>query len=380
MKNKEIKVLKLIGTPYERGIAHGEELRKDIQSHMELWAENTEKELNMSVKDYLKRLYTKTDFLPAICRYAPDILDEVRGIAAGANLPFDVVLARQLSDEEPWFRNTIKYGLDIGSNCTSVGIKGKGSRQNIIAQNMDCPKYYDGYQLVLDIKEHDSDLEYKIFTVTGKVSLCGMNNYGVGITCNTVLQLNFSTRGLAEDFVVRKSLQCKSYEEMINFLNSVPHASGQNYLLGGPTDIVSLECSGNKKVVATKSHKNGRYYHTNHNVNNDDTSIFDEALLLLRKRDEELYNNIQARFKKDTYRRFEFAKDMMISLGDLSVEGIKAVLASHDAPLCKHGEDQSNNFTLGSIVMELDRNNPKMHVTCGPSCCNPYQEFSFEKK
>ena len=281
---------------------------------MELWKENTEEELKMPVETYLQRFYRETDFLPAIKKYAPDILEEIRGLAAGCGLPFEWVLARQLSDEEPWYRNTIKFGIPLPQNCTSIGLRREAGRPNLIAQNMDTPKYYDGFQLLLEIEEQNSDLAYKVFTVTGKISLCGMNNYGVGITCNSLIQLNFNPKGLPEDILVRKALQSRSFKEMQDFLTSVPHASGQNYLYGGPDGLQSLECSAGAKTSFMPDDSKEILYHTNHPLCSLDTKIFDEALQELQVKDPVFYENLMERLKRDTYTRFAVVKDLMENL------------------------------------------------------------------
>lgn len=197
MKEKKLRVLPLTGGPRERGLSHGEEMREEIARHLELWREDLRKDTGMSPDDYLDKFYTETDFFPAIKQFAPDLLEEVKGIAEGSGQDFRVVLTRQMSDEDPWFRQILKFGRPImKEHCSSLGAWDQDERPNLIAQNMDTPGYCDGLQLILKIKEADSDLESLVFTVAGKISLAGMNNRCVGICCNTLLQLNSNTKGL----------------------------------------------------------------------------------------------------------------------------------------------------------------------------------------
>jgi len=174
------------GTPYERGLMHGKQLKDVIHEHMSRWRSNCEEETGLPVGEYLDNFYQETDFIPAIEQYAPALLEEVRGIADGSGWPYREVLTRQMSDEEPWYRRFKRYGIDPNididslneknEHCTAVAQAAYGERPNVIAQNMDCSAWYQDHQTIVRVKEHDSDVEAFILTVAGKLSLCGMNN------------------------------------------------------------------------------------------------------------------------------------------------------------------------------------------------------------
>jgi hypothetical protein len=80
-----------------------------------------EQDTGLDAQSFFDRFYHQTDFLPAIEKYAPDLLEEVRGIAEGSGRSFDETLARQLSDEDPWFRQIVKFGRPVPENCSSLG-------------------------------------------------------------------------------------------------------------------------------------------------------------------------------------------------------------------------------------------------------------------
>ena len=85
-KSKKLEVLVLEGTARERGRAHGEALRDLIHEHHSRWLDALQKQTGMDEQLYLDRLLAETNFMPAIERWTPDLLDEVRGIAEGANI------------------------------------------------------------------------------------------------------------------------------------------------------------------------------------------------------------------------------------------------------------------------------------------------------
>ena len=368
-----MRVLTLEGTPRERGRQHGEELREAISRHLDLYRENIQQETGLDAQVFFDRFYVETDFLPAIERYTPDLLEEVRGIAEGSGRNFDEVLARQLSDEDPWFRQIIKFGRAVPENCSCLGTR--EGEHSLIAQNMDSWPYYDGFQMLLRVREPDSDVESLVFTVAGKLSLAGMNNHGVGICCNTVLQFDFNPRGLPEDFIVRKVLQQKNLADVLTFMYSIPHASGQNYLLGDPGRVVDLECSAHKVVEVPSIPDTKRTYHTNHPLVNDDTQSWND----LWRRGEREAPQLIEQMKKGmtTFTRFDALKGIVETDLPLDVRRAAEILSDHTAPICLH-HLQRGNYTLGCLIMELNAENPRLNAAGGPPCSTPFRTYTFE--
>ncbi len=370
----KMRVLDLYGTPRERGRQHGEELREQIGRHYDLFRENIELDTGMDSQKYLDQFLAKTDFIPAAEKYTPDLLDELRGISEGSGRSFQEVFARMLSDEDPWYRQIVKFGRGIPEHCSCLGSREGG--RSLIAQNMDSPLYYDGFQTLLRVHEPDSDVESLVFTVAGKISLAGMNNYGVGICCNSVLFLDFNVRGLAEDFIVRKVLQQKSLEDALAFMRSVPHASGQNYVLGDPGRVTDLECSASKVIELPMRPGSNRFVHTNHPLNNDNTASWDAMWKLGEQETPELIEILKARMT--TYNRFNTLQQGIEADLPLDVKRATALLSDHSAPVCQHHYHQLN-YTLGCLIMELDAQNPRLNVTGGPPCSTPSRTYTFNE-
>jgi isopenicillin-N N-acyltransferase-like protein len=375
MKRKKLSVLTLAGGPRERGISHGEEMREEIVRHLELWQEDLSKDTGMSPDDYLDRFYAETDFLPAIKQFAPDILEEVKGIAEGSGQDFRVVLIRQMSDEDPWFRQIVKFGRPIMvEHCSSLGAWDQEEQPNLIAQNMDTPGYCDSLQLILKIKEAESELESLVFTVAGKISLAGMNNRCVGVCCNTLLQLNFNPKGLPEDFIIRKTLQQPDLTHAIGFMNSIPHASGQNYIVGDMSGVVDLECSGSKVVQYSGNSGQCRLFHTNHPLINDDQSSWKRMIEKKTESDQESAKKILAGMTTEL--RFKALSREVQKEQPLDVKRAVDILSQHEGPICTHHGDDL--YTLGCLIMELDPDNPRFHIAPGPPCETQFSIFDFD--
>jgi len=380
----DIQVLVLEGRARQRGQIHGESLRPLIHEHIARWQDHLRQDMGMEPDAYLEQFFQETDFAPAIQRWTPDLLEEVRGIAEGAGVDFKYVLVRQLSDEEPWYRFEKKVQAlgRADENCSAAGVQAHGAAPPILAQNMDTPAYYDGHQVLLHVKDpatlassaEPSPVEALVFTVAGKISLAGLNNHGVGICCNTLIQLDFAADGLPEDFIVRGFLARPTLEDGLAFMRGVKHASGQNYVVGGPGRVLDLECSARQICEFVPFPGANRVYHTNHPLVNPDQSLHRRRLA---KMPPEVLKWYQER--STSFRRFASLEK---HLGDpaetMTVEHIKTALSSHDGPVCID-RGISDLITLGCLIMELSPA-PALHLAPGPACSTPFKTYTFGAK
>ncbi|MBX7236268.1 MAG: C45 family peptidase [Caldilineales bacterium] len=373
VRSSDIPVLHLKGPARERGRAHGETLRASIHSMIEKWQANIAADLGTDPDLFLRQLVEETDFFPAVRRWTPDLLEEVEGIAEGAAAPFHIIFARQLSDEEPWFRWEKKLGRGWGwrepsgqaERCTSLGVQPAAGRPAIAAQNMDSPAYYDGHQVLLHITYPDSDLEALIFTIGGKISLAGMNNAPLAMCCNTVLQLDYAKDGLPEDFIVRGFLGQRHWQDGLAFLRRVKHASGQNYIVAGQDQVLSLECSAGGIADFVPYPGADRTFHTNHPLANDDQGIHRQRLAAMTPAQVAAYHaslTTHARFEA-LQRRFGRPE------APVTVEAIEEALSTHEGPVCIDGA--GDKITLGCLIMAMTPA-PTLSLAPGPPCSTAF--------
>jgi isopenicillin-N N-acyltransferase like protein len=283
IEKTELKIITLAGSPYQRGYTHGQVLKSKIHEVIQEWKNNILGEYGLDAHSFIPLFMQKTNFLPAIKKWAPELLEEVRGIADGSGIDFNTIFVYQLLDEV-WIN-----GYDIANSydmmrwftqkntqghCSTIGIRKHGKVPTIVGQTWDIDRFYDGYQTVLRIKYENSDLEVLTFTVAGMLPSPGMNNYGVAVTFNNLPQLAHKTHGVPTAFIIPKLLSKKTKQEAINFLLQVPHASGMNYMISDPSGVSDFECSSNKVVEYVwnwSSNPNPiEIFHTNHPLINSD--------------------------------------------------------------------------------------------------------------
>jgi sugar phosphate isomerase/epimerase len=343
-----------------RGRTHGESLKPEIQELVSRWKANIEKTYSVPATTYIQKLLEASDFKPAIERWTPGLLDEVRGIADGAGIDFQTMYAFQLIDET-WVMSD-----DLGlSKCTTIGARRRDDSPAFVAQTLDIPGYYHGFQTVLRIEGSDEEPAALIFTIPGVVATNGLNDRSVAVCVNAVTQLSYSAKGLPVDFIIRGILQQKTYQDAVQFLKEIQPAAPQNYVIGGPKEVASFERSASRMVEFIPFEGAEFTYHTNHPmVNNDLNPKFIEGL---KKR------GMTLEAYKDRCPRFKFLgetfKDNAATL-DLTV--LKRVFADRNSGI-------NNAGTYGCTIMILG-DHPELHIAPGRPDTEPFVVLDFERR
>ncbi len=193
-----------------------------------------------------------------------------------------------------------------------------------------------------------------------------MNNQPLGICCNTLLELNYSPKGLPVAFIVRSVLEQPTLEKAIRFIQRIKHASGQNYIIANSEKIVDFECSANKVCQYTPYKGARRDYHTNHTITNSDLASWSEE------------ERIRVLSKSTTRARFNvLEKELKDPSRTVNIETIKSILGSHEGPVCTHNTHKpKGSCTLETLIMSLS-NPPELHLAPGPPCSTKFRTYKF---
>src|SRR3954452_24962481 len=251
------------GNGRERGRAHGEALRESIRGLLERWDADVAARPGRPPQALVSALVETTGFVAAIERHTPDLLEEVRGIAEGAGIAFDRVLALNLMDEEWWF----SAPAEPRDACTLIAVAPAEGRPTVLAQNMDLTELMDGAQAILRIDDGAGG-GGAVLTAAGMIGLTGVSSAGLGVCVNTLAMLNHSRNGLPVAFVMRGALAEGSVPAAAEFLARVPHASGQHYALADRNEVAGYECSAAGAVRSDDADR--RFCHTNHPLRSGD--------------------------------------------------------------------------------------------------------------
>jgi hypothetical protein len=353
-----LRVVDLAGTPYEMGIVHGRTLKAEIRDLVERWKKDLEKTYGVAADVFIRNFLAKTDFKPAMERWTPGLLDEVRGIADGAGIDFDTIYAYQLIDEV-W---AIGPDVDL-DKCTSIGASKRGGKPAIVSQTLDIPTFYHGYQTVLRIRDaRDEGLETLVFTIPGVVAANGLNSRSIGVCVNAVTQLAYSPKGLPVDFIIRGILRQRTYEDALKFLRDVQPAAPQTYVLGGPNEAAVFERSAGKMSQFVPFTDAAFSFHTNHPMVNDDYNPRFPEMLKRRNMTLESY---QARCP-----RFKFlGQTLRDNSAVLGLDALKAIFKNRASGI-------NNEGTYGCTIMVLGEK-PELHISPGRPDEAEFQVLGF---
>ena len=106
--------LRVEGTPYEVGFAHGAKGKDSIRTSIECYRGMF---WDYSGIDWETAKKYALTFIPAIEHYDPDIMEEIRGIAAGSGFALSEILALNVQSEIVLQGSQVCAKLDGG--CTS---------------------------------------------------------------------------------------------------------------------------------------------------------------------------------------------------------------------------------------------------------------------
>jgi isopenicillin-N N-acyltransferase-like protein len=369
-----IQPISLKGTAYQRGLGHGETLRAKIQELVRVWQAELSAGFELDAGQVIHRFLQRTDFVSAIQKWTPDLLDEVRGIADGCGLSFDTILAFQLLDEL-WANGD----LIVGEHCTAIGFPATAEEPAYLAETLDVETFRDGFQVVLHITDADSGMEAFVASSAGLIGFNGINNKGVGVCVNALLPLNSRTDGLPVACIVRGVLSYPSAQQACDFLRRIPHACGQNYLVGGPDRVIDLECSANQVVQYQPHEWKDVVWHANMPLANDDyTPGFRAALDKQQASPYRQSSEIRSQSVEERLRQAPVGRRL---------EFIKLTLASRDSdqyPVCSIGDKDEYNaqiglFSLASTIMKLSED-PEFYVSFTPADPSSYTRLTFAKR
>lgn len=354
-----VRVVELSGSGYQRGLQHGRALRAEIGEAVRRWQDDLQATRKLDPGAVIAGFLRDTDFVTAIRRWTPELLEEVRGIAEGSGQPFETMLTYQCADEI-WV-----YGNAQAHHCSGVGIARQGRQPARVAQNLDLESFREGAQALLHIHPIAPEPEQYVFTAAGLIAATGMNSAPVAVCVNTLMQLSASRDGLPVAFVIRGLLARRSGPEVLGFLKRVKHASGQNYIIGIGDRVYDFEASASRVTRFRPVPGGSRVFHTNHPLANRDLKPGIDP--------DHLAEDSAIRFAS-LYQRFGRSD------ADGTEAALKAALRSRDsewAPVCNSLVGDRSWFTFGSVVMTLS-DAPAIQVTHGPPDACDYALHAFD--
>jgi isopenicillin-N N-acyltransferase-like protein len=302
-----------------------------------------------------------SSFLEPIRTCDPHLLEEMRGIAEGANVTLGEIVALNCRTE---FLSAAK--VPFRDECTAVfaGPEATADGHTLLAQNWDWAEILRGGMILLQISQPDRPT---ILTLTeaGMVGKIGFNSAGVGVCTNFLLH-DSRRHGVPFHVILREALNAPRLGVAAAAVYRQQRADSGNYLLAHAAgEAINLEAT--PFTVAFQHPFRGLLVHTNHflapRLQAGDHGILESDNTLLR------YGRARRLLEAD--------------IGRITIDTLKQLFQdhfNHPTAICRHSDPElpvvERNVTLASIIIDLTVG--EAHIACGEPCLSPYYSVQLD--
>jgi isopenicillin-N N-acyltransferase-like protein len=198
------------------GRQHGEQARDQIRAFLDY--------LCHALRLSREQLQTRAlRFLPLYEQHCPHLVDEVRGLAAGAGVALAEALAVQA-------RGELAQLPSEGCTAFVISASGTASGQILIGQNSDVEPEVEAFAYVLRL-EPAGKPAVLMWTFGGMIGYHGLNTAGVAHFANSLGGGPAWQTGLPHYPVKRLMLEQRTVNDILALLRRVPVCSSGNYVL-----------------------------------------------------------------------------------------------------------------------------------------------------
>ncbi|WP_456617698.1 MULTISPECIES: C45 family autoproteolytic acyltransferase/hydolase [unclassified Bradyrhizobium] len=260
-------LIEISGPPRERGRQYGQKAAGRIKKGTTHYFAQL-KELSLDAKGVAALV---RDYLPVIEAFEPSYIEEMRGIAEGADVPFeDVVLLNARTEilklANPKIRARLKTP-DEPDGCTGVvALPTATSNGRLIhAQNWDWKRECAETAVVLKVRRDDGP-DLMTFTEAGALGRCGFNAVGIAITAN-YLQSDRDYRqvGVPLALIRRKVLEQEHLALAMRAVYCTKKSAANNMIVSHREGVaIDFECAPDETFQVHP--QNGLLVHANHFV------------------------------------------------------------------------------------------------------------------
>ena len=357
MNKKQLKIVRVCGSHLEIGRQIGEACAEQIQHSIE----NGHKLIHDAYDDlhlnWKSARIQARKYIPFAEECYPKYVDEMRGIAEGADVKFDDIAVLNVME------GVVSDALHL-TKCTSFAVNQERTENGLVlvAHNEDWVP--EDEQDVFIVHAHPEDEPpFLAMTYGGLLPNIGMNAEGIAQCCDSVTTID-KRIGIPRIIVSRAVLAAHTPSQAIRSV-LIPHrAAGYNHLLVHESgELYSVEVSARNFALLYGSQ--GYMVHTNH--------FLDRKMEKVESEPDELINT-RVRYWR-AHRLIQQTKQHSIS----SLQTILKDHVNHPDSICRHdnqGSPLEREKTIISLVMDLK--NRQMHAAWGNPCETAYQTFSLD--
>ena len=361
MSDTSIPLLNVSGTPSAIGEAHGERFRDLVQEHVAVhrdWIfENTAVPMDAESLDA-----TWQPWIEANQQAAPELVEEMQGIARGADVSFEHLFQVNSLLDVGNFRWIDCVQQLVGCTCFVVPHEA-GTGQTLLGQTYDLSAFRRRFNILLRIQPDDGPAQL-VYSLAGMVGLAGLNEHGLGININ-YLSSNDCQPGKLHAVIVRQVLAASNLADAVAAPTAGTRAGGSHYLVADDAGhVVSVETTAEAFALLYPDGK--PYGHTNHYL-----SEWLQPRQVIRST---AIGSSIARYT--ALRRF-------LQRDDLDRKSLMTMTADHSSyprSICAHGGPDEPEHLRGSTIAAMVQvlGERTMHICGGCACEGEYQAIALE--
>ncbi|MFD1065698.1 C45 family autoproteolytic acyltransferase/hydolase [Oceanobacillus locisalsi] len=332
--NEDI-TLKLSGTPYQIGYQHGRTLKEKVHNSLATYEKMFRETSGYSWKEACEKALLH---LTAIEKYNQNYMKEMEGVANGANVEFEDILALNTRSEIALANSP--------DGCTSFALTNPKTLRTWAAQNWDWKGEQIDSLISLEIQQANLPT-IQMVTEAGIIGKIGCNSEGVGVCLNALVTNTWQPK-VPIHLGLRAILESVSIEKAISRVDDNQMASPANFLIASYTgQSVNMEVSPvhTEKINA----KSGTIIHTNHICA------------------EEMQQKVREEVFLDSYDRLSKIDELTKNLTneDIEEKDLFLLLSDHEnypVSICRHDFEKNTSTlsemeTVFSVVMDLTAKN-----------------------
>lgn len=309
-------------------------------------------------------------FIPFIERYDTEIMEEIRGIATGAERSLDEIMFLNARAELSYPQMRFS-GSEFLAECSTLSITPEASRSGhtLIMENWDpwVPIIRHKPFVVLKIEQEDKP-DIICYTEAGIIGgKIGFNSEGIGLGVNGLFtDEDGKTLGVPWSTICRGVMNGSSWYYAINAVLRAKRSISLNFnICTAEGEAICVEAAPSYDYCFTYS-ESGVLPHTNHFVcGSIDSSSAPEY---------------RARNLPNTVPRYLRLRKLALQMrGDLDIDNIKDICRDHfnyPHSICRHPplgiHESEAGVTAVSLISDLDAE--VMYIACGPPC-----EYEYER-
>jgi isopenicillin-N N-acyltransferase-like protein len=351
-------LVRVSGTHREMGRQIGEACRKQVQHGVEngrtLVADAYQQlELTWDGAQIQARKY-----IPFAQERYPQYVEEMIGIAEGANVPFEDVAVINAMEA------VTMDALHL-TRCTSMAVNDDRTADGhvLMAHNEDwVPEDEDDVFIIHATPK--TEPPFLAMTYGGLLPNIGFNAYGIAQMCDSVYP-NDSRIGTPRVVVSRAVLASQTPDEALRHMLSAQRAAGYNHMLVHESgELYSVEVSARKFAVLYG--EDGYIVHTN--------NYLAPVMQQVEREPEDL---VASRV------RYHRALRLIKREEKHSIKTLQAIQRDHvnfSNSICNHSVDATDPLdrekTVNAMVIDLTAR--EMHISWGNPCVNPYHTYHLD--